>query len=264
MDVFLRNNIKITGRTDKPLIVFAHGYGCDQNMWRFVAPAFEDDFQVLTFDHVGSGKSDVSAYDFEKYDSLSGYALDIIEFLEVLNAKEVIFIGHSVSAMIGALVGVERPGLLGKLIMVGPSPCYINDADYYGGFDKEDIVEMIETLEQNYLGWASHITPVITGRPDKPEIAEELENSFCQNKPDIAKHFAKVTFTGDNRGDLPKIKASTLIIQCDPDIIAPKKVGEYVHEQIPNSVLKIIPSPGHCPHLTSPEQTIKVIKSFLA
>ncbi|MBW3468422.1 alpha/beta fold hydrolase [Arthrospiribacter ruber] len=258
-----KNNVKITGKPEHPTIMFAHGYGCDQSMWRFVVPSFTDGFQVITFDHVGSGNSDQSAYDFEKYDSLDGYAGDVIEILEENGLDQVIFIGHSVSAMIGALVAIKRPELIKKLVMIGPSPCYINKEDYYGGFEEKDIEEMISTLEDNYLGWSSYITPVIIGRPDKPEFSEELNNSFCSIRPDIAKHFAKVTFTSDNRNDLSKIKVPTLIIQTEPDVIAPEKVGEYVYHQISGSVFTKIQTAGHCPHLTAPELTIEEIKKFL-
>lgn len=244
-------------------MVFAHGYGCDQNMWRFVAPAFEDEYRVVLFDHVGSGKSDQSAYNFEKYSSLQGYADDLIEICEYLNLRKVVFVGHSVSSIIGVLAEKSRPDLFDRLVLVGPSPCYINELDYIGGFSRKDIDELVDTLESNYLGWSSFITPVIIGNPDKPEYSEELKNSFCSMNPEIAKHFAKVTFLGDNRKDLAHVSSPTLIIQCHPDIIAPIQVGEYVHQQIPNSSLVVLKSPGHCPHLTDPDQVIESLKIFL-
>lgn len=257
-----RNNVKRSGN-GKQTIMFAHGYGCDQNMWRFITPAFEKDYDIIIFDHVGSGKSDESAYDFEKYSSLSGYADDIIELCDELHLKNVIFVGHSVSSMIGVLVSAKRPDLFKDLIMIGPSPCYINDSEYYGGFEKEDIDGLIEMLENNYLGWSSYITPIIAGEPDKPEYANELNNSFCRMNPEIAKHFAKVTFSGDNRDDLNKVTTPTLIIQSDPDVIASLKVGKFVHESIKNSKFIKLDTPGHCPHLTSPEKTIEAMKSYL-
>ncbi|WP_194973878.1 alpha/beta fold hydrolase [Aquiflexum lacus] len=261
-ELIKRNNIKIYGKGSQP-IVFAHGYGCDQNMWRFITPAFEKDYQIILFDHVGSGKSDANAYDFEKYSSLKGYANDLVEICTELNLQRVIFVGHSVSSMIGALADVERPELFEKLIFIGPSPSYINENGYFGGFSKEDIDELIETLESNYLGWSSFITPVIIGNPEKPEYSEELRNSFCSMNPEIAKHFAKVTFLGDNREDLPKVSTPALIIQCHPDVIAPVQVGEFVHNQMPLSKYELLDTPGHCPHLTAPEQVIDSIQTYL-
>lgn len=261
-DIVARNHINRFGHGNQS-IIFAHGYGCDQNMWRFITPAFEKNFDIILFDHVGSGKSDENHYDFIKYNSLDGYAGDVIEMVEKLKLKRVIFVGHSVSSMIGLLAAAKRPDLFKSLVMIGPSPCYINKVDYYGGFTKEDIDELVETLESNYLGWSSLITPVIAGNPDKPEFAKELHNSFCQMNPNIAKHFAKVTFLGDNRIDLGRLSTPTLVIQCHPDSIAPVKVGEYVWKNLQNGTYTQLDASGHCPHLTAPEQTIKAIKTYL-
>lgn len=261
-NIIARNNIKIFGSGTQP-IVFAHGYGCDQKMWRFITPAFERDYKVILFDHVGSGNSDETAYDFEKYNSLKGYAEDLNEICDELQLQRVIFVGHSVSSMIGVLSAADRPELYDKLILVGPSPCYINDNEYFGGFTPKDIDELIATLESNYLGWSSFITPVIIGNPEFPEHSEELNNSFCAMNPDIAKHFAKVTFLGDNRADLSRVITPTLIIQSHPDVISPVRVGEYVHEIMPDSRYVLLNSSGHCPHLTSPDQVISSIQSYL-
>lgn len=261
-EIMLRNNIHISGKGSQA-IIFAHGFGCDQNMWRFITPAFEKDHRIILFDHVGSGKSDQSAYDFEKYNSLEGYAEDLIKICEELNLENVIFVGHSVGSIIGAIASLERPDIFKKLIMIGPSPCYINKNGYFGGFSKEDIDELIETLESNYLGWSNYITPVIIGNPDKPEFSEELKNSFCSMNPKIAKHFAKVTFLSDNRDDLSRVLTPSLIIQCHPDVIAPLKVGEFVHESMPKSWYKLLDTSGHCPHLTAPNQVITAMKNFL-
>lgn len=261
-NVITRNNVKVIGKGNQPM-VFAHGYGCDQNMWRFIAPAFQKDFKIILFDHVGSGKSDQRAYDFKKYNSLKGYADDLIEICEVLDLKNVIFVGHSVSSMIGVLAAANRPDLFAKLVLIGPSPCYINHADYFGGFTQKDIDELIATLESNYLGWSSFITPVIIGNPEKEEFSEELNNSFCSMNPDIAKHFARVTFLGDNRSDLSGVSTQTLILQSHPDVIAPTQVGEFVHKEISNSRYVLLNSSGHCPHLTAPLQVISSIQSFL-
>lgn len=262
IDIASRNNINQTGNGTPP-IVFAHGYGCDQKMWRFITPAFEKDYQVILFDHVGSGKSDESAYNFEKYSTLKGYAKDLIEICDELQLQKVIFVGHSVSTMIGVLAATERPDLFDKLILIGPSPCYINSNGYFGGFNRQDIDELVTTLESNYLGWSSFITPLIIGNQAMPEYAEELKNSFCSMNPAIAKHFARVTFLGDNREDLTKVTTPALIIQCHPDVIAPVQVGEFVHKNIAASKYVLLNSAGHCPHLTAPFQVIAVIQSFL-
>lgn len=257
-----KNNIRISGHGER-FLIFAHGYGCDQSMWRLVSPAFEKEFKIILFDHVGSGKSDISAYDFEKYNSLQAYADDLIEICDELNLNKVIFVGHSVSSIIGVLAAIKRPELFEKLILIGPSPCYINDSEYFGGFAQKDIDELVEALESNYLGWSSFITPIIIGNPDKEEFSKELKNSFCSMNPDIAKHFAKVTFLSDNRKDLSKVITPSLIIQCNPDVIAPVEVGKYVHENIKNSRLDLLDSPGHCPHLTDPKAVILSINNFL-
>jgi sigma-B regulation protein RsbQ len=257
-----RNNITIHGTGSKSMFL-VHGYGCDQNMWRFITPQFKEDYRIILIDLVGSGKSDENAYDFDKYSSLEGYADDIIEICDALNLKDVCFVGHSVSAIIGLLAAVKRPALFKKLIMIGPSPRYINDAVYFGGFSQNDIDDLMETLDSNYLGWSSAMAPVIMGNSDRPELAAELEESFCQNNPEIAKHFAKVTFQGDNRSDLNKLTTDTLIIQSMEDAIASVKVGQYVHESIANSTLVIIETTGHCPHLSFPNQTIEAMKKYL-
>ncbi|WP_296621242.1 alpha/beta hydrolase [Marivirga sp.] len=261
-DIISRNYINRLGNGNEPMM-FSHGYGCDQNMWRFITPAFEKDYDIILFDHVGSGNSDEQAYNVEKYNDLNGYADDIIEICEVLKLEKVTYVGHSVSSIIGILAAAKRPELFKKLILIGPSPCYINNDEYYGGFSKMDIDELIETLESNYLGWSSSITPVIAGTPGKPEFSEELHNSFCRMNPKIAKHFARVTFLGDNREDLSKVTVPALIIQSHPDIIAPVEVGKFVYKEMPKSSYTQLESPGHCPHLTEPEQTIRAMKSYL-
>jgi sigma-B regulation protein RsbQ len=263
MELQKRNNVIIKGNGENVLL-FAHGYGCDQNMWRFVYPEFQDDYRIVLFDHVGSGKSDWNAYNQQKYSNLQGYADDIIEICENFHLEKVILVAHSVSAMIALLAAKKNPSLFNNIIMIGPSPRYLNDTDYYGGFSEKDILEMVDTLDSNYLGWSSAITPVIMGNPDKPELAKELENSFCQHDPAIAKHFARVTFLGDNRKDLLELKTPTLVLQCSKDIIAPMQVGEYVHKNIPNSELIVLEATGHCPHMTHPKETIEIIKKYLA
>lgn len=262
MDIIHRNNIKISGSGNQPML-FAHGYGCDQNMWRFVAPEFERDHRVVLFDHVGAGRSNLKAYDRKKYSSLQGYADDVLEICEALNLRDVIFVGHSVSAMIGILAAVKDPSRFSKLVLVGPSPCYINQGDYVGGFERKDIEGLLESLDSNYLGWSAQMAPVIMGNPDRPQLGEELTNSFCRTHPEIARHFARVTFLSDNRADLPKLKVPALVLQCSHDVIAPNGVGEYVHHNTPSSVLVQMKATGHCPNLSAPQETIDAIRAFV-
>ena len=259
-----RNNIKVSGRKDGQPMVFSHGFGCDQNMWRFVAPAFEDEYRVVLFDHVGAGGSDLSAYSPARYGSLQGYANDVLEICRDLGLERVIFVGHSVSAMIGVLAAVQEPDRFDRLVLVGPSPRYIDDGDYVGGFSREDIDGLLESLESNYLGWSSAMAPAIMGNPDRPELGEELTNSFCRTDPGIARQFARATFLSDNRADLPRVRTRSLVLQCSEDVIAPQCVGEYVHRQIPDSVLVLMKATGHCPNLSAPAETVAAIQGFLA
>jgi len=258
-----RNNVKVSGREGGQAMMFAHGFGCDQNMWRFIVPAFEDQYRIVLFDHVGAGRSDPSAWNPGKYQSLQGYASDVLEICRELGLTQAIFVGHSVSSMIGVIAALQEPERFEKLVLVGPSPRYINDGDYTGGFTREDIEGLLESLDSNYLGWSSAMAPVIMGNPDRPVLGEELTNSFCRTNPEIAKHFARTTFLSDNRADLPKVKARTLILQCSDDAIAPQSVGEYVHRQIPGSELVVMKATGHCPNLSAPDETIAAIKDFL-
>jgi sigma-B regulation protein RsbQ len=263
VDLQRRNNIHVSG--DGPAtLLFAHGFGCDQNMWRLLVPHYEPRYRVLLFDLAGSGMSDLAAYDKAKYATLHGYADDVLEIVTSHASGPVIFVGHSVSAMIGLLADLEAPGRFAGQIMIGPSPCYINDGDYVGGFDRSDIEELLETLDSNYLGWSSNMAPAIMGAPSQPELAVELTNSFCRTDPEIAKHFARVTFLSDNRADLPKLQTPTLILQCSEDIIAPRAVGSYLHRTLPRSTLRIIDNIGHCPHLSAPGPTTAAMDEFLA
>jgi sigma-B regulation protein RsbQ len=263
VDVLARNNVRVSGQPGGPAMVFAHGFGCDQNMWRFVAPAFEADHRVVLFDHVGAGASDLSAYDAERHSSLYGYADDAVEVLRALELTQAVFVGHSVSAMIGVLAAAQAPETIGKLVLVGPSPRYIDDEGYTGGFGVEDIEELLGSLESNFLGWSSVMAPAIVGNPDRPELGEELTASFCRTDPEIAARFARVTFMSDNRADLATVRVPTLVLQCSDDVIAPSAVGEYVHEQISGSVLVRMAATGHCPNLSAPQETIDAIRAFL-
>jgi sigma-B regulation protein RsbQ len=260
--VLKRNNVKVLGQGHQPMI-FAHGYGCDQNMWRFITPAFEDRYQIVLFDHVGHGQSDAAAFDLSKYGSLQGYAEDVLAICRELDLNDVIFVGHSVSAMIGALAAIKEPERFERLVLIGPSPRYINDGEYIGGFQQEDIEGLLDFLDSNHLGWSGTMAPVIMGNPDRPELGEELTNSFCRTDPEIAKHFARVTFLSDNRADLPSVKTKALILQCSQDAIAPEAVGRYMHQNLEGSQFVQLGATGHCPNLSAPEETIAAMEAFL-
>lgn len=260
--ILKRNNVRVTGNGKQP-IVFAHGFGCDQNMWRYITPAFEKEYQIVLFDYVGAGKSDLAAYNKSRYSNLNGYAEDVLEICNELNLQNVIFVGHSVSSMIGLLAAIKQPQLFSNIIFVGPSARYINDTGYVGGFEEKDILDLLDTMDKNYIGWANFLAPAIMKNPEKPELGQELTDSFCSTDPVIARQFAEVTFLSDNRKDLHKLKVPTLIMQCSDDIIAPLEVGDYLNKQIPNSTLKVMKATGHCPHMSAPDETIRIIKEFL-
>jgi len=259
-----RNRVRVSGVPTGRPVLFAHGYGCDQEMWRFLVPEFEVDHKVVLFDYVGSGTSDLSAYDPEKYGSLQGYAADVVDICRELELSDVVFVGHSVSAMVGVLALQQAPEVFGALVMVGPNPRYVDDDGYVGGFGRDDIAALLEALDANHLGWSAQMAPMIMGNPDRPELAEELTNSFCRTDPDIARQFARVTFLSDNRADLAGVAVPTLVLQCSQDVIAPDVVGRYVHEHIPGSTFTQLTATGHCPHLSAPEETIAAIRAFLS
>ena len=257
-----RHHITVAGQGPATM-VFAHGFGCDQNMWRLMAPAYEDRYRTIRYDLVGSGRSDLSAYDRETYATLQGHADDLVAVVREFAEGPTVIVGHSVSAMIGLLAGIKAPELFEAHVMLGPSPCYIDDGDYVGGFSRGDIDSLLETMEGNYLGWSSSMAPTIMGAPDRPELAEELTNSFCRTDPDVATHFARVTFLSDNRADLPKLHAPALILQSSDDLIAPQAVGEYMARMLPDGALRVIPNIGHCPHLSAPSASMEAIDGFL-
>ena len=263
MDVLARHNVTVHGPADAQPLVFAHGFGCDQNMWRFVAPSFADRYRVVLFDHVGAGGSDLGAYDAARYSTLDGYADDVLQICEALDLHDVVFVGHSVSAMIGVLAERARPGLFAALVLVGPSPRYIDDEGYVGGFSESDIHELLGSLDSNYLGWSSAMAPVIMANPDRPELGQELTSSFCRTDPDIARRFARVTFLSDSRDDLSRVRTPTLVLQCTDDVIAPVEVGRYVHDAIAGSTFTMLEATGHCPNLSAPEETCEAIEHFL-
>lgn len=263
-NILLRNNVKVFGKGTQPML-FAHGFGCDQNMWRFVTPEFEDEYRIVLFDYVGSGKSDLKRYSPDRYGSLDGYTQDVLDVCAALDLKEVIFVGHSVSGVVGMLAAIREPERFERLILLGPSPRYINDLPaYVGGFEQEDIVGLLNVMEKNYIGWANFLAPVVMKNPERPELTRELEESFCSTDPKIARQFAEVTFFSDNRDDLSKVPVPSLIMQCSEDAIAPLEVGEYLHRHLPQSTLRVMRATGHCPHMSHPEETIQVIKEYLA
>jgi len=262
MSVRHRNNVSVYG-SGSTTVVFAHGFGCDQAVWRFISPAFEERYRILAFDLVGSGGSDLAAYDRARYGSLQAYADDLLDILDECADGPVIHIGHSVSAMIGMLAGIKAPQRFLAQVMLAPSPCYINEDGYVGGFTRGDIDELLETMDANYLGWSSNVAPIIMGAPNAPHLAAELTRNFCRNDPDIARHFARVTFLSDHRADLPRVNVPTLIVQCSDDLIAPREVGDYLHRHIAGSRLHVLPNIGHCPHMSSPEESACAVLAFL-
>jgi sigma-B regulation protein RsbQ len=257
-----RNNVRFSGRGSK-VMVFAHGFGCDQAMWRFVAPAFEDDYRVVLFDYVGCGKSDWSAWNEDRYASLRGYARDVLEILEAFDLRDVVFVGHSVSAMIGMLAAIEAPQRFAHLVHIGPSARYVNDVDYVGGFERKDIEGLLDLMEKNYVGWAAFLAPVVMKNGEREALTEELQASFCATDPRVTRHFARVTFLSDNRADVPKVEVPSLILQCSEDAIAPESVGEYLREAAPRATYRKMSATGHCPHMSHPAETIELIREYL-
>jgi sigma-B regulation protein RsbQ len=256
-------NITVQGNPSGPPMLFAHGYGCDQNMWREIVPQLADEYRIVLFDHIGAGGSDLTAYDAERYGSLQGYADDVLQICHELDLHDVVFVGHSVSAMVGVLAARAEPDRFSRLVLVCPSPRYLDDGEYRGGFSRQDIEELLDSLESNYLGWSSQMAPVIMGNPDRPELGDELTASFCRTDPDIAASFARVTFLSDNRSDLASVQVPTLVLQCSHDAIAPVEVGRYVADTMPNASLVMLDATGHCPHLSAPTQTVEAISEFL-
>jgi sigma-B regulation protein RsbQ len=259
-----RHDVIEHGRPDGQPMLLAHGFGCDKNMWRHVWPAFAETHRIVLFDHVGAGGSDASAYDPRRYGSLQGYTDDVLDIVRELDLRDVVFVGHSVSAMIGVLAAAQAPDRFARLVLIGPSPRYVDDDGYVGGFQRRDIEELLDAMDANYLGWSSQMAPVIMGNEHRPELGEELTNSFCRADPEIARGFARVTFLSDNRADLARVRTPSLVLQCRDDAIAPEAVGEYVHEHLAGSELVLLDATGHCPNLSAPEETVAAIKAYLA
>ena len=262
MSLLAKHNVSIRGNGERE-VVFMHGFGCDQNVWRHVTPAFEDKFRVVLFDHVGAGKSDLTQYDTAKYSTLQGYADDLIALVRELGLKQPVVVGHSVSAMIAVLAAVREPALFSRLVLLGPSPSYLNDGDYRGGFERKDIDDLLAAMDSNFFGWSSMIAPVIMGNPDRPELAGELSENFCRTDPAIARQFARVTFLSDSRDELAKLSVPALIVQCTSDALAPAEVGDYLHQRMPGSTLTVLDATGHCPHMSDPGETVAAMLDWL-
>ena len=263
MGPLTRFNVNVLGRGARAMVL-AHGFGCDQNMWRHFIPAFGDAFRLVLFDYIGHGQSERQHFDPQRYASLEAYADDVLEICRELDLHDAVFVGHSVSSMIGLLADRKDGSRFSQLVMIGPSPCYVNEEGYVGGFKREDIDGLLDFLDVNHLGWSSTMAPVIMGNADRPELAGELSNSFCRTDPAVARHFARVTFLSDNRADLADLHKPCLVLQCSEDVIAPLEVGRYVHDHIPGSTLTVLSATGHCPHLSDPEETIAAVRAFLA
>ena len=263
-DVIERNNVTVAGNGTQPML-FAHGFGCDQTMWRFVAPAFEDDYRTVFFDYVGSGGSDLSAYDPDRYDKLEGYAQDVLEICEALDLTDVVFVGHSVSTVIGMLAAIAEPARFDDLVLVGASPCYLNDpSDYHGGFEREDLEGLLDMMEKNYIGWSDYFASLLMQQAEAKEVVEELDRSFCSTDPHIMRQFAEATFFSDYRDAVPEVPTSSLLIQCADDIVAPPAVSRYLDEHLPDARLEMLDAPGHCPHMSHPEATIEAMATYLS
>jgi sigma-B regulation protein RsbQ len=258
-----RNNVHISGKGKQP-IIFAAGFGCDQTVWQEISPVFEEDYKIVLFDYVGLGKSDLTAFEPTKYSSLSGYVQDLLDVCSALDLRDAIFVGHSVSSMIGLLASLQTPEYFSRLIMIGPSPCYLNDPpEYFGGFEKEDLLGLIDMMQKNYIGWANAFSSTLLNTSKRSDVAADLEDRFCSTDPNIMNSFAKACFFADNRKDISNIKIPSLILQCAEDVISPKAVGEYLKDNMPNSTITYMNALGHCPHMSDPEETIQVINNYL-
>jgi sigma-B regulation protein RsbQ len=259
-----RHNVRVEGDPNGQVMMFAHGFGCDQQMWRFVWPGFARDHRIVLFDHVGMGHADSSWFEPNRHATLDGYARDVVDICDELGLTDVVYVGHSVSAMIGILAAIQRPDLFSRLALICPSPRYINDGGYVGGFAADDIDELLEAMDGNLRGWSDQVAPMVMGNPDRPELGRELADSFCRADPDLARHFARVTFLSDNRADLSRLTTPALVLQCSQDMIAPRSVGDYVSERLAHSTSIVIEASGHCPNLSAPEATVDALRSFLS
>lgn len=262
--VLSRNNVKVI-EGDGPVLLYAHGFGCNQNMWDRVTPAFQATHKQILFDYVGSGKSDIAAFDAVKYGELSGYAQDVLDICDALDLSGgVTFVGHSVSCSVGILASIARPALFNKLVLLGPNPCFVNHPPaYVGGFEKEDLEGLLALMDQNYIGWAHYLAPVVSAQGEGGAVTAELTDSFCSTDPTVTKVFAQTTFFSDNRADFSKVKVPCLILQHRTDTLAPLSVGEYVHSQLAGSTLKVLDVQGHCAHMSEPLLVVQAMREFV-
>ncbi|WP_025143776.1 alpha/beta fold hydrolase [Pedobacter jeongneungensis] len=260
--ILIRNNVKILGEGSQ-VIMLAHGFGCAQSSWKYITDAFLEDYKVILFDYVGSGDSDLSQYDKRKYATLEGYACDVIDIIETLELSNVIFIGHSVSSMIGMIAALQLPEAFKKLIFIGPSPRYLNDRDYIGGFNIGDLETIFEHIAEDYVGWSKQLAPVVMDTPSKPELSDFLQECFEATDPSVALAFAMATFKADYRDKLKDLEVPSLTLQSSNDIMAPLSAGEFIYKNTPENFLVVMKATGHFPHISAPEETIKEIKEFI-
>ncbi|MYL23199.1 alpha/beta fold hydrolase [Halomonas alkaliantarctica] len=258
-----RNNVTVRGQGERTLML-AHGFGCDQKMWRFLIPRLERHYTLVLFDYVGSGNSDTSAFDVERYARLEGYAQDILDICEALSLKDVTLIGHSVSSIIGLIACETAPERFSRLVMIAPSPSFQNHPpDYYGGFEQEDLQDLLDLMDMNYIDWANYLAPLVMDKQNGDTLVNELSDSFCSIDPVAAKTFAQATFTADYRHILPDTPCPTLIVQSKHDALAPQHIGHYMHDVMPHSTLLMIDTVGHCPHMSHPRQVLDAVLDFL-
>lgn len=257
-----RNNVQVVG-TDKPVMLFSHGFGCDQTIWRFLTPILAVDYQLVLFDHVGAGLADPAAYDPQKYASLDGYAQDIVEICRALELREVVLVGHSVGATIAMLAAIQAPEHFSRLVLLAPSPCYLNEPDYAGGFDRANIEQLLASMDSDYGSWANMFAALLAGESNDPALGAELVNRFCSTDSVVAKQFARVAFLADNRADMAHLQTPSLLLQCAQDAVAPAEVGEFLVRQLPHATLVQLRTTGHCPHLSAPLETLDAMRTYL-
>ncbi|WP_316806398.1 alpha/beta hydrolase [Pedobacter agri] len=260
--ILIRNNVKILGQGSQ-VIMFAHGFGCAQSSWKYITDAFLEDYRVILFDYVGSGQSDQNQYDYHKYSTLEGYACDVIDIIEALGLKDIIFVGHSVSSMIGMIAALQIPESFKKLIFIGPSPRYLNDRDYIGGFESADIESIFTQIAEDYVGWTKGISPAVMDKAEQPELADFLQECFEETEPSIALAFAMATFKADYRHQIKNLRVPSLTLQSSNDMMAPQSAGEYIHQNTRDNFLVVMKATGHFPHISEPKETIREIKDFI-
>ena len=265
-DVLVRNDVRVLGPVDAPVMLMVHGFGCDQSMFRRLVPHLDDTFRVVLFDHVGSGGSDIDAYDPGQYDTLDRYVLDLIEVCDALALEDVTVVAHSIGAMMAIDAAVRRPGLFARMVLLAPSPSYLDDAatGYVGGMSRRDVDELLDSLDDNHLAWASAMAPVVMGGDNPAELTGELEDTFCRVDPRVMRTFARVTFLSDVRDLLPSVAVPSLIVQCSRDALAPLAVGSYLHAHLAHSELVVLEATGHVPQASAPDETARAILSYVA